>query len=73
VQLDRKAITFCPGVCQGNEEVLLASGRENIEAWRAVLDDLIGRGLNGVPQRQRPTWRKAGGGWRNGPGSVLAQ
>jgi transposase-like protein len=52
VRLDRKATSISLlvvlGVCKDGQKVLLAirnMGGETAEAWRAVLDDLVGRGL----------------------------
>ena len=53
VRLDRKATSISPlvviGVREDGQKVLLAiksMGGETAEAWRTVLDDLIGRGLH---------------------------
>jgi transposase-like protein len=52
VRLDRKAtaisVLVVIGVCSDGQKVLLAirnMGGETTEAWRSVLDDLVGRGL----------------------------
>ena len=79
VRLDRKATSISLlvviGVREDGQKVLLAvksMGGESAEAWRAVLDDLIKRGLRrpAVPHRRRRAGVGEGDrrrlGWRAG-------